>query len=427
MGTISELKERIGSGALDEKLRLLYQADAAELRRQTKRYVDAAECFEALFPERDEVRLFSVPGRTEVGGNHTDHQHGCVLAAGVNLDIIAVAAKRPDSQIEIKSEGFPADAVDAAALEPRPEEAGRSAAVIRGVCAGFVRRGYKVGGFNAYTTSKVLKGSGLSSSAAFEVIVATVLNHFYNGGRIDAVTIAKIAQYAEREYFGKPCGLMDQTACSVGGFVAIDFADPEKPLVRQVDFRFADCGHDLVIVDTRGDHADLTQDYAAIGEEMCSVARQFGKPVLREVDPAEFYAEIGALKGKVGDRALLRAMHFFSENERAQEEAQALEAGDFTGFKRLVLASGDSSYRLLQNVFSTAHPEHQEIPLALALSKRFLEGRGAWRVHGGGFAGTIQAFVPCEMTKEYCSRMEAVFGAGCCYVLSVRPVGAAEL
>ena len=426
MSTILQLREKI-SGGLDETLASVYCADSAGVAVQKTRYLKAVESFEKIFSQREGLSLFSAPGRTEVGGNHTDHQHGCVLAASVNLDVIAVAAPREDTVITVQSEGFEADRVDISDLTPRSAEAGRSAALIRGVCEGFVCRGFRIGAFDAYTTSNVLKGSGLSSSAAFEVLVGTVLNHLYNEGKIDAVTIAQIAQYAEREYFGKPCGLMDQTASSVGGFVAIDFENPQKPLVRQVGFQFSDCGHDLVIVDTRGNHADLTADYAAIGDEMRDVAAYFGKDFLRQVAPETFYAELGQLKGKVSDRALLRAMHFFAENELAQQEAKTLEAGDFEAFKKQVLASGESSYCLLQNVFSVAHPERQEVPLALALSKRMLAGKGAWRVHGGGFAGTVQAFVPVELTEEYCRAMESVFGSGCCYVLAVRPVGAVKI
>ena len=426
MSTILQLREKI-SGGLDETLASVYCADSAGVAAQKIRYLKAVESFEKIFSQREGLSLFSAPGRTEVGGNHTDHQHGCVLAASVNLDVIAVAAPREDTVITVQSEGFEADRVDISDLTPRSAEAGRSAALIRGVCEGFVCRGFRIGAFDAYTTSNVLKGSGLSSSAAFEVLVGTILNHLYNEGKIDAVTIAQIAQYAEREYFGKPCGLMDQTASSVGGFVAIDFENPQKPLVRQVGFQFSDCGHDLVIVDTRGNHADLTADYAAIGDEMRDVAAYFGKDFLRQVAPETFYAELGQLKGKVSDRALLRAMHFFAENELAQQEAKTLEAGDFEAFKKQVLASGESSYCLLQNVFSVAHPERQEVPLALALSKRMLAGKGAWRVHGGGFAGTVQAFVPVELTEEYCRAMESVFGSGCCYVLAVRPVGAVKI
>jgi galactokinase len=358
-----------------------------------------------------------------VGGNHTDHQHGRVLAAGVNLDVIAITHKRNDAMITVMSEGFTPDYVDSTDMSVHPEEVGHSPALVRGVCNGFLRRGYNIGGFDAYTISSVLKGSGLSSSAAFEVLIGTILNHLYNDGKIDPVTIAQIAQYAEREYFGKPCGLMDQTASSVGSFVAIDFADPSKPVVEKVAFRFADCGHDLVIVDTKGNHSDLTDDYAAIGAEMRSVAACFGKEVLREVDPDEFYANMGKLKGKVSDRALLRAIHFFDDNDRAAREAALLRAGDFDAFKQEILASGRSSAMHLQNAYSLKSPGEQGIPLTLALTARMLEGKGAWRVHGGGFAGTIQAFVPLDMLDEFIEKMEQLTGVGSCFVLSFRPVG----
>ena len=426
MKTVSELRTAINSAETAEKFAQVYGRDA--VAAQQARYAKALDRFCEIFPaDTEQLTAFSAPGRTEVGGNHTDHQHGCVLAASVNLDVIAITAARTDGQITVKSEGFDADHVDTADLTVHPEEAGRSQALIRGVCSGFIRRGYRVGGFDAYTISSVLKGSGLSSSAAFEVLIGNILNHLYNDGKMDAVTIAQVAQYAERDYFGKPCGLMDQTASSVGGFVAIDFADPEKPVVEQVNFRFADCGHNLVIVDTKGDHADLTDDYAAIANEMRAVAAQFGKTVLRKVDPAEFYAKLGALRGVVSDRALLRAMHFFDDNARAQKEAALLRAGDFEAFKQEILASGRSSFMHLQNAYSIKNPAQQGIPLALAMSERLLAGKGAWRVHGGGFAGTMQAFVPCDLTADYCAAMERLFGEGSCYVLNVRPVGGTKM
>lgn len=425
--TIPELIKEINGQPFAKKLAEIYSADDAGVKAQQERYLKAVDRFCEIFDARDQMAIFSAPGRTEIGGNHTDHQHGRVLAAGVNLDVIAITTKRADGQITVQSEGFDPDHVDTADLTVHAEESGRSQALIRGVCAGFVQRGYKIGGFDAYTISSVLKGSGLSSSAAFEVLIGTVLNALYNDGTIDAVTIAQIAQYAEREFFGKPCGLMDQTASAVGSFVAIDFADPSKPVVEQVPFRFADCAHNLVIVDTKGNHADLTGDYAAIGEEMRSVAHAFGKEVLREVNPDDFYAKLGELKGQLSDRALLRAIHFFGDNDRALREAELLRAGDFAAFKQEILASGRSSFMYLQNAYSIQAPDQQGIPLALALTERMLAGKGAWRVHGGGFAGTIQVFVPTELTNEYRTMMEAVMGQGTCHVLSIRPVGAVQM
>lgn len=427
MKTIPELISDIKSEAAAKRFAEIYCADEAGVQAQQARYLKAVDRFCELFPQRENMAIFSAPGRTEVGGNHTDHQHGRVLAAGVNLDVIAITSKRDDAQITIHSEGFKPDVVDSTDLTVHPEETSHSASLIRGVCSGFVKRGYAIGGFDAYTISSVLKGSGLSSSAAFEVLVGTILNHLYNDGKIDAVTIAQIAQYAEREFFGKPCGLMDQTASSVGGFVAIDFKDPSKPIVEQIPFRFADCGHNLVIVDTKGDHADLTGDYAAITEEMRAVAACFGKELLREVEPADFYEKVGELKGKVSDRAILRAIHFFGDNDRALREANLLRAGDFDAFKQEILTSGRSSSMYLQNAYSLQNPASQGVPLALCLTEQMLDGMGAWRVHGGGFGGTIQVFVPCELTSAYRTMIESVFGEGACHVLSIRPVGAVQM
>ena len=303
----------------------------------------------------------------------------------------------------------------------------KAASLIRGVCARCRELGYTVGGFNAYTATQVLKGSGLSSSAAFEVVIVTAISHLFNNGAIDAVTAAQIAQYAENVYFGKPSGLMDQTASSVGGFTAIDFHDPKKPVLEKVDFDLAKYNHALCIVDTGGNHADLTGDYAAIPVEMKSVARLLGAEVLRDADEGEFWNRLGELRQKVGDRAVLRAMHFFSDNRTAKEEAALLKAGDFDGFKEKIIASGRSSATRLQNVFACSNPSEQGLSLALAVSEKLLAGKGAWRVHGGGFAGTIQAFVPVEMLEEYRSAMEAVFGEGTCHVLSIRSAGGVQV
>ena len=413
-------------GALDERLRRVYVTDA-EIKAQYARYTAVIDAFSELFSGARDIRLFSAPGRTEVGGNHTDHNHGRVLAAGINLDAIAAAAKNEDNVVRVKSEGYPMDVVDLSDLSVQPSELGHSPALVRGVCQGFLNYGYKIGGFDAATASRVLSGSGLSSSAAYEVLVGTMLNYLYNDGKVDAVTIAKIAQYAENEYFGKPCGLMDQTACSVGSFVTIDFYDPQNPEIEEVKFDFAACSHALCIVDTKGSHSDLTDEYAYIREEMESVAQYFGKKVLREVPESEFYGEIAAVRKRVGDRAVLRAMHFYADNARVLQEVDALRAGDFETFKQYILESGNSSYMYNQNVFSVKKPQEQPVSLALAISQRVLAGRGAWRVHGGGFAGTIQAFVPLDLLDTYKSEIERVFGEGACYVLSIRPVGGTEI
>lgn len=426
MPVLSELKQKITAGEYDERFRRVYVTDS-EVKAQRERYVKLAETFAELFSAERDIRLFSAPGRTEVGGNHTDHNHGRVLAAGIDLDAIAAAAKNDENIVRVKSEGYNMDVVDIADLSVHAEETGRSPALVRGVCKGFVNAGYQVGGFDAATASRVLSGSGLSSSAAYEVLVGTMLNYLYNDGKVDAVTIAKIAQYAENEYFGKPCGLMDQTACSVGSFVTIDFNDPANPEIEEVKFDFAACGHALCIVDTKGSHSDLTDEYAYIREEMESVAHYFGKNVLREVNPEAFNAEIPALRKQVGDRAVLRAMHFYADNDRVLKEVAALRKGDFETFKKYILQSGFSSYMYNQNVFSVKKPQEQPVSLALAISEQILEGRGAWRVHGGGFAGTIQAFVPLDLLDDYKSAVESVFGEGTCYVLSIRPVGGTEI
>lgn len=426
MPTKSALKEALYAGAYDERLRRVYVTDEA-VRAQYDRYAALADEFSRLYDGERDIRLFSAPGRTEVGGNHTDHNHGKVLAAGIDLDAIAAAAVNSENIVRVKSAGYSMDVVDLSDLSVQESEAGHSPALVRGMCQGFLNYGYKIGGFDAATASRVLSGSGLSSSAAYEVLVGTMLNYLYNDGKVDAVTIAKIAQYAENEYFGKPCGLMDQTACSVGSFVTIDFEDPKAPIIEEVKFDFASCGHALCIVDTKGNHADLTDEYGFIRSEMESVAQYFGKSVLREVSEAEFYSEIAEIRKKVGDRAVLRAMHFYADNARVEKEVAALRAGDFESFKQYILESGSSSYMYNQNVFSVKKPTDQPVSLALAVSERVLRGKGAWRVHGGGFAGTIQAFVPLELLETYKSEMERIFGEGACYVLSIRPVGGTEI
>lgn len=416
---LEEIKKLVAEGHFDTKFGELY----TDVPAARQRYVKACDAFAALFGADRDVALFSAPGRTEVGGNHTDHQLGCVLAGSVNLDVIAVVAKNPDNQIRLKSEGYNMDTVDSAGLEPVQEEREHAASLIRGVCAGMKERGYDVGGFDAYTTSNVLKGSGLSSSAAFEVLVGNILSYLFNDGKIDAVTIAKVAQYAENRFFGKPCGLMDQMASSVGGFTAIDFGDRENPVVEKVEFNLAASKHHLCIVNTGGNHADLTEEYAAVTDEMKKISQFFGVDVLRCVDEQEFYSKIAELRLLFGDRAVLRAIHFFDENKRAQQEKDALRNGRFDAFLRLVRESGQSSFMLLQNVYSTRNVAEQGLSLALAVSQHILGDRGAYRVHGGGFGGTIQAFVPDDRLSEYKSSIEKIFGVDSCYVLSIRPVG----
>lgn len=405
-------------------LKEIYGSDAAYA--QAKRYAEAAEEFESMFGKKPE-RFFSAPGRTEVGGNHTDHNRGCVLAAGVSLDVIAAVVPTDDGIIRIKSQGFPMDTVNSADLEIKDDEENTSAALIRGVAAGMKRYGFKVGGFSAYTTSNVLKGSGLSSSAAFEVLVGTILSGLYNDFAVSPVDIARISQFAENIYFGKPSGLMDQMASSVGSFITIDFADTSNPVIEAIDFDFASSGHRLCIVDTKGDHANLTPEYAAIPSEMKSVAQFFGKDALRDTDKAQVLKNLPALRQKLGDRAVLRALHFFGDSERVGKEAAALKQHDFKKFLSLINESGDSSYKYLQNIYASSSPREQGLAIALYLASDILDGEGACRVHGGGFAGTIQAFVPEEKLGEFTERMESVFGKGSCYVLSIRPFGGTEV
>ena len=406
------------------KLDEIYTADMTAAQKQ--RYERAAKEFENTFGEAP-THFFSAPGRTEIGGNHTDHNFGRVFAAGVSLDVIAAVKETADGVITIKSEGFGTEEVDTADTEIRPDEQNTSASLIRGMAAGFKKNGHKVGGFKAYSVSNVLKGSGLSSSAAFEVLIGTVLGGLYNDGAVSAVEIAQLAQFAENVYFGKPSGLMDQMASSEGGFITIDFENEKEPVINKVDFDFAQSGHSLCIVDTKGNHADLTPEYAAIPQEMKSVAAFFGKNVLREITKEMLLENITAVREKCSDRAVLRALHYFDDNERVLGEEKALSEGDFDAFLALINESGDSSFKYLQNIYASSAPGEQGLSLALYIAKSLLGKRGACRVHGGGFAGTIQAFVPDDMLDDFRSGIERVFGEGSCYVLSVRPVGGVEV
>lgn len=415
------LKEEFKNGGYRELLKDIYVDDDV-LDDQTERYIKALENFEELYGEK-EVEIYSAPGRSEVGGNHTDHQYGKVLAASVNLDAIAVVAKTDDGKIAVKSEGYSPFEVNLESLEVNKEEEGTSKALTKGVAAKLKEEGYKIGGFQAYVTSDVLNGAGMSSSAAFEVLLGNIFSGLYNDMKVDPVLIAQIGQYAENVYFGKPCGLMDQMASSVGGLINIDFKDPENPVVKQVNVDFEEYGHSLCIVDTKGSHADLTDDYAAIPEEMKKVANFFDEDVLRKVDKNEFYLNLPKIREILGDRAVLRAMHLFEENKRVDEEVEALEAGNFEMFKKLVKASGDSSFKYLQNVYSGHDLQNQSVSIGLAVSDVALGDRGVSRVHGGGFAGTIQAFVPNDIVGMYKETMEHVFGEGACHVLKVRKYG----
>ena len=372
-------------------------------------------------------RYFSAPGRTEIGGNHTDHQRGRVLAAAVNLDTQAAVRLNGTNCIRILSQGYPLCQVDLSVLEPQASEVNGTASLIRGVAARFTQLGCEVKGFDAYCESTVLPGSGLSSSAAYEVLIGTILNHLFFDSRISAPEIAMIGQYAENVFFGKPCGLMDQTASSVGGLVTIDFFEKENPNIRSVAFDFSSCGHALCIIDSRASHADLTDEYAAIPGELKLICAHFGKDVLTQIDPTDFYAAVPALREKCGDRAVMRAIHFYQENERVPQQVAALENGDFDKFLALVKESGFSSFMYLQNVIPAGRTRNQEMAIALGLCEHYLRDRGAYRVHGGGFAGTVQAFVPLTMLDSFRAQIDAVLGEGACHPLSIRPQGGVEL
>lgn len=426
---IEDVMTKIKNGDLRSIFAELYGPEEEVLSYQSDRYLRALSEFSRTFPETassgKETFLFSAPGRTEICGNHTDHQHGRVLAAAVDLDAIAVVSGNDTHLIRLQSEGYKEVEVDLSDTSPKEEEKGTTASLIRGVAAQFISRGVDVKGFDAYVTSDVLSGSGLSSSAAFEVLTGNIIDHMSNGGKAGSIEIAKYGQIAENNYFGKASGLMDQMVSSVGGFVGIDFADPRSPKIdtHQCDLNKLDFS--LIITDTKGSHADLSGEYSAIPKEMQSVASFFGKEYLREVDEKAFYANLAEMKKTPGisDRAILRSAHFFSDDARVPEEEKALDEGDMRRFLDLVNASGNSSAALLQNLYCAERPADQEIPLALLLSRRVLGDQGACRVHGGGFAGTIQAFVPKAKVKEYIGTLEGVFGNGSCHILRIRPRG----
>ena len=424
---IADMKNALLAGELNARLTEVYGADA--MAAQQARYAKALDEFAALYGADRDVSLFSVSGRSELSGNHTDHNYGCVVAAAIDLDIIAVASANEENIIRVKSEGFDQDVVDIAAYAtPDPAKFASSASIIAGMSAQFVQNGLCTGGFDAYTTSAVLKGSGISSSAAFEDMIGNILNYLYNDGKVDNVEIAKMSQKAENQFFGKPCGLMDQVACAHGGIVAIDFADPSAPVIRGVPFDITAAGYALCIVNTGGNHADLTDDYASVPAEMKAVAAHFGKKVLRELDRAEVIAEIPALRRELGDRAILRALHFFTENERVKAQTEALLSGNLDAFLSQVCASGRSSFCYLQNVYTTKAVDEQGLSLALCLAEQVLsDKKAAWRVHGGGFAGTIQAFVPAKHVEEFRATMDGAFGAGACLPLHIRQIGACKI
>ncbi len=413
-----QILRAIGNGELDQTLIRLYGADGPGYA--AKRCQAAVEGFVERFGDNEQLHLFSSPGRVELIGNHTDHNHGCVMAGAVNMDILAVACPTEDNIIRVKSVGHKQDDIDLSDLTPQQEESTHSASLIRGTAFDFARKGRKIGGFTAYTTSDVPKGSGLSSSAAFEVLIGSILNHFYNEGKISPEQIAITAQFAENVYFGKPSGLMDQMACSVGNIVGIDFNDPQKPVIRPLCLSPEESGHRLVIVSAGHGHADLTDEYAAIPAEMKAVASLFNAPVLRGIGYDDLMKKSAEIRKQYGDRALLRAIHFVKENQRAILAADAVENKDFLAFLSLLNASGDSSLLCLQNISAASEPTSQGIALALAAAKDLLEEEGACRVHGGGFGGTMLAIVPDNKMEAFIYRMEQLFGKDCCHCLTFR-------
>ncbi len=420
-----ELKQELQQNKHEALIKELY-VDSRRVDTETKRYIEAITKYEQLFGE-GKVGVFSAPGRSEIGGNHTDHQQGRVLAASVNVDFLAVAGSVEEPVIQVLSEGYEMITVDVTDLSLCEEEKGTTKAIIKGMIKGFVDAGYNVGGFNAYITSEVLSGSGLSSSAGLETLIGTIVSGLYNEQKVSPVKIAKLGQYAENVYFGKPSGLMDQMASSVGDIIYIDFKDKETPVIEKIEVEFERAGYSLCIVDTKGSHDDLTDEYAAIPVEMKQIAAQFGKDHLREVEKKAFYQQLPTLRKTCGDRAVLRAIHFFEENDRVVSQVEALKSGDMDRFLKLVQASGNSSYKYLQNIYVPSNVKEQNMSIALAVSDSILGDNGVCRVHGGGFAGTIQAFVKDAFVETYKEAIEQVFGEGTCHVLKIRKHGGEQV
>jgi galactokinase len=427
MAKISALIEKIANGN-NPLFKELYGANEAVLKEQADRYAALMNEFQSVYGT-DDVSLFSSPGRTEIGGNHTDHNYGRVLAGAVNLDNIAVAAANGTNTIRIKSVGYPEFQVDLGSLEIDPAQFYTSSSLVKGIAARMSEKGYAIGGFDACIEGRVPKGSGLSSSASFEVLIGAIINHLFNDGKMSAVENGIIGQWSENNFFGKPCGLMDQTACSVGGLITIDFEDPSKPIVKEVDFDFVKTGFALVITDVGGGHDDAASqaEYASLPTEMKAVAAELGAKVLREVSLEQIVDKMPEIRKVTGDRALLRAYHFQGDNARVVDQVAALENNDFQTFLKLVVESGYSSYMYNQNIFDVVHKDEQVVSLALALSEMILKGKGAWRVHGGGFGGTIQAFVPQDLLEKYVSTLEHVYGQGSCHKLFIRAKGSIKL
>ena len=427
MKSIPVWKQELSDSVHAARLASLYCCAPAETASEAARYAAVLDGLEKTFGSHAEAGLYSAPGRTEIGGNHTDHQHGRVLAGSVNIDMIAAAAPNDKNQLRVQSEGYDLCVIDLNDLEARKEEENTTAALLRGECAAFTQRGAKLAGLDVYISSNVPKGSGVSSSAAFEVLIGVILNDCFMTEKVSPIAIAQIGQWAENVYFGKPCGLMDQMASSVGNIITIDFASPAKPVVEPVAVDFSKAGLALCILDSGADHADLTDEYAAIPAECRAVAAVCGGEVLRDVPFETFLAKLPECRRQCGDRAVLRAFHVYADNDRVAKQVAALHDGDFDTFLSLVNESGCSSWEYLQNVIPAGYKEHQEVGVTIAAAKHLLGDKGAVRVHGGGFAGTVQAFVPVEMLDEFKAGMEAILGEGRCHVLSIRPEGGAVL
>ena len=427
MKSIPVWKQELSDGVHAARLASLYCCAPAETASEAARYAAVLDGLEKTFGSHAEAGLYSAPGRTEIGGNHTDHQHGRVLAGSVNIDMIAAAAPNDKNQLRVQSEGYDLCVIDLNDLEARKEEENTTASLLRGECAAFTQRGAKLAGLDVYISSNVPKGSGVSSSAAFEVLIGVILNDCFMTEKVSPIAIAQIGQLAENVYFGKPCGLMDQMASSVGNIITIDFASPAKPVVEPVAVDFSKAGLALCILDSGADHADLTDEYAAIPAECRAVAAVCGGEVLRDVPFETFLAKLPECRRQCGDRAVLRAFHVYADNDRVAKQVAALHDGDFGTFLCLVNESGCSSWEYLQNVIPAGYKEHQEVGVTIAAAKHLLGDKGAVRVHGGGFAGTVQAFVPVEMLDEFKAGMEAILGEGRCHVLSIRPEGGAVL
>ncbi|MGL5255581.1 MAG: galactokinase [Proteocatella sp.] len=423
---ILELKNAIVSTKFDDNFNKLYSSNSSNINKQKKRYINLLDTYLDTFGNHDNIHLLSAPGRTELGGNHTDHQHGCILAAAVNLDMIAVCSPNNSSFIKISSDGFAFEELDISDTEVNPSEFGTSKSLIRGICAKIKALGFNIGGFDACITSDVLTGSGLSSSAAFEILIGIILNSLFCDSKISNIQLAKIGQFAENVYFDKPCGLMDQMTSAVGGIVFIDFKDAENPIVEKINFDFLSTNHALCIIDTGGSHADLTDEYAAIPFEMKAIANFFDKNVLREISKNEFFSNIAKLRGICGDRAVLRTLHFFEDNKRASSQKNSLLENNWDRFLKLSRESGHSSFEYLQNVYTPSDVKIQPVSISLAICQHYLGKKGSFRVHGGGFAGTIQAFVPIDMLTDFKVHIESVLGANKCHVLSIRSYGGVD-